>query len=763
MSGPTISRDEAVAQFLDAAVEAGLRISGEPIADGKVHRVAVEGTDKKSGGYVLHLDERPAGTIWNYKSGYKSGWSASAPIVPLTADQRKEREVRQSAERESEERDRINREESLARWVSNGWHGATFVDTHPYLIAKHAEMGSGDLRVAGDGRLLVPMHDVDGKIWNVQRISDDGEKKYVKGARKTGMHHRLGKFDPTRPLILAEGYATASTVREATGQNVAVCFDSGNLLPVAKAYRERYPNLRIIIAADNDHHLPKQQTATGRYLSNVGVEKATLAAAEVGAAVLIPEFADGHKGTDWNDYAAEHGLQAVRDKFEEQLQMDERLSEISQADAARETAIDRVNKLGGDLANSQKLLTLSFESMRARGVDSLSECWTRAADIAVEKLTSERGEFEQDPELEKKTEVDQERVYESWDAHHEDSRTPPRELETMTRDQVVAALQSGDSFRDKDMRGLDLSGLTFSGRDLSGSNLAGTINRGTTYDNCFALATDFSGAQFENASITGCNAAASIWNDAKMSNTVLSNNVLAHAQMKNVLVVGKAIYRPVPQQPQVQSRPAPAIDGSITLVDSLRHDAYRLTDILKKSGQRLNRIISGPSEKEKQLNGMMNAALRACGWDGIQGSQSLTSAYAEAQSSFLRLAKSGEFSQQQVEDRVDLFGRVIEEQKQKRLQQQSRVPEISGNDFRFADLSGARIIGVDVKANDFQNAVMKDLIIDGMSRDNQFHDLVTHLQKDSERELPSMEIAQNQNQSTNRALRNTNQRSSRSR
>jgi putative DNA primase/helicase len=41
-------------------------------------------------------------------------------------------------------------------------------------------------------------------------------------------------------LLLAEGYATAS-LHEATGHPVAVAFDAGNLVHVAKALRALYP------------------------------------------------------------------------------------------------------------------------------------------------------------------------------------------------------------------------------------------------------------------------------------------------------------------------------------------------------------------------------------------------------------------------------------------------------------------------------------------------------------------------------------------
>ena len=41
--------------------------------------------------------------------------------------------------------------------------------------------------------------------------------------------------------LIAEGYATAASLHEATGLPVIVAFDAGNLLPVAQAIHKRYP------------------------------------------------------------------------------------------------------------------------------------------------------------------------------------------------------------------------------------------------------------------------------------------------------------------------------------------------------------------------------------------------------------------------------------------------------------------------------------------------------------------------------------------
>src|SRR6202012_355654 len=145
--------------------------------------------------------------------------------------------------------------------------------------------------------------DVEGRLWSVQTISETGQKLYMKGGRKQGTHAVLGELRPGVPLVIAEGYATAATLREVTGLPTVAAFDSANLIEVARAYRDRDPARPILVAADNDPPLPNRPTP----LPNVGKEKATAAAETVNGLVLMPSFEPTETGTDWNDFTAQHG------------------------------------------------------------------------------------------------------------------------------------------------------------------------------------------------------------------------------------------------------------------------------------------------------------------------------------------------------------------------------------------------------------------------------------------------------------------------
>ncbi|UFN51526.1 toprim domain-containing protein [Roseomonas sp. OT10] len=186
------------------------------------------------------------------------------------------------------------------------WAAAAPAKDHPYLAAKGVR--AHGLRQDRRGRLLVPVRGVDGRLWGIQRVDVDGSKLFLKGARTEGGHALIGdRPKPGVPLLVAEGYATGATLHEATGLPVAVAFNAGNLAAVAKAYRAADPSRPIVIAGDNDHHLPRRAVP----LPNVGKEKAEAAAIAVRGVAVLPSFLPTDRGSDWNDVARHQRHQPV--------------------------------------------------------------------------------------------------------------------------------------------------------------------------------------------------------------------------------------------------------------------------------------------------------------------------------------------------------------------------------------------------------------------------------------------------------------------
>jgi putative DNA primase/helicase len=180
------------------------------------------------------------------------------------------------------------------------WESAGPADpAHGYLQRKGVpphgiRMESGDV-------LVVPLVDLDGTIHTLQRIYEDGTKRFLSGGAKAGNFTPLGgPLADAATILLCEGWATGATAHEATGLPVVAAMDAGNLKRVAPTLRERFPSACLVILADNDRK-------AGR-VDNPGVAAAIAAAHTTGALVAIPP-----EPGDFNDMAATQGLEAVRE------------------------------------------------------------------------------------------------------------------------------------------------------------------------------------------------------------------------------------------------------------------------------------------------------------------------------------------------------------------------------------------------------------------------------------------------------------------
>jgi phage/plasmid primase-like uncharacterized protein len=100
-----------------------------------------------------------------------------------------------------------------------------------------------------------------------------------------------------------------------------MAIDTSNLGPTSRALRRRYPDAQMAMAADNDAHLPLRPEP--RALPNAGMKKAAEVAVEIGAPVVAPKAVEARtkadKGTDWNDYRTQYGVQATRAALRVQL------------------------------------------------------------------------------------------------------------------------------------------------------------------------------------------------------------------------------------------------------------------------------------------------------------------------------------------------------------------------------------------------------------------------------------------------------------
>lgn len=182
------------------------------------------------------------------------------------------------------------------------WLAAKYATAdYPYIQAKGIEPGL--LRIH-EGRAVVPVKK-DGAVVSLQFISPDGSKKFLTGGQVKGCYCPLGFMPKAERVYICEGYATGSTIHEATGDTVYVAFNAGNLSDVTDAVRDLHKDAEIIVAGDDDHHTD----------GNPGRAKATAAADVHRCKSVFPEFDDsaGEGDTDFNDMARLYGIDAVRD------------------------------------------------------------------------------------------------------------------------------------------------------------------------------------------------------------------------------------------------------------------------------------------------------------------------------------------------------------------------------------------------------------------------------------------------------------------
>lgn len=278
---------DAPEEQLEAAIAAsglnpirGLNI----VLDGRIHRFAVEG-DKgtaKAGWYVGFGDNIPAGMFGSWRGGFEQRWRADVGRE-LSAEELAAYEARIAeitAIKEAERRKYYEQIAEAVRKILKTLEQAS--PEHPYLVKKR--VGSHGIYQTGDGRIMLPVVK-ENDVVSAQYIDDDGTKQFHGGGEIKGGYFPIGPIPPQGTVYVAEGYATAASIYEATGATAVMALNAGNLPPVAKWLREKLgPAQEIVIVGDND------ESGTG--------QKAAEEAAHAcgGRAVIPPEVGDA------NDY-----------------------------------------------------------------------------------------------------------------------------------------------------------------------------------------------------------------------------------------------------------------------------------------------------------------------------------------------------------------------------------------------------------------------------------------------------------------------------
>ena len=290
---------DAVDQFKQAIEAAGLT-APDTIIPGHWHKFpGLQKNAKNKAAYCFMFDDMRGGVFGDFSSGMETTTWQAANSKPYTAEERGVHRARIAAIQAQRDAEQVQRQQNASRSATVILANTSPARSHEYLTAR----GIQPHGVRCDGvRLLIPMRDTSGAVQSLQTITPDGEKRFHSGGKVTGCYFGIGKPDDL--VIVCEGFATGASIRESTGHGVAVAFNAGNLQPVAVALHSKYPGLKIIIAADDDH------LTTG----NPGMTKARAAAQAVGGFLAVPSFPADRpdKATDFNDLHLLAGPDAVK-------------------------------------------------------------------------------------------------------------------------------------------------------------------------------------------------------------------------------------------------------------------------------------------------------------------------------------------------------------------------------------------------------------------------------------------------------------------
>jgi len=306
ITGPTKNKNapftkDYISQFRDFLASNGFEPDPKKglVTDGSVGRAYINiGNQRKLvGWYQAWLDQSsPFGRIGDYRVSADQPTATWKPEnsqnYRMTKEQKAEiEELRRQAEVKSQEK-----YTQAAQRAQSIWDQCEEVEKHPYLERK--QVLSYGLRKDNHDNLVLPLKDGQGTIVGLQYISDEGEKRFLTGSKKSGSFFLLGReiFNASDSLNYAEGYATAASIYADRSQPVVVAFDAYNLIKVAEVMYQYFPKHKHIFVADNDD-------------SNTGENEAKKAAAYIQksggyAEVQMPET----KG-DYNDHATEEALE----------------------------------------------------------------------------------------------------------------------------------------------------------------------------------------------------------------------------------------------------------------------------------------------------------------------------------------------------------------------------------------------------------------------------------------------------------------------
>lgn len=388
--------DDAISQLQLA----GLVLDKPLILDGRIQRWKAEGEDRERRGWtrLREWTSKAGNTYLVGNFGIWHGNSDGNTKIELPQHDNQKQKLsheeisairaaqKEAARKLAEERNREAKQ--AASWAASVWNKCAPCVEHDYLTRKAIQPhGTRVLEDTKDiplanldesnhyrlhqavGALVVPMHDELGNVCGIQFIYPRGHKRREKiqrdkefwpsGMAMGGTFGVIGPVMRSGVLLVAEGFATAASLHEASGQSVAYTFSANNLAKAGKLLRKKNPRLRLLFCADDDYLT----------VGNPGVTAAVNATAEIELAAWIkPDFMldgtdlrEGKKLTDFNDLALLTGVPLMLAN-----QVNTKLDELQWRDAT--VSVDALPQGGGEAGRRSAVSVMTLDDVVARFV-----------------------------------------------------------------------------------------------------------------------------------------------------------------------------------------------------------------------------------------------------------------------------------------------------------------------------------------------------------------------------------------------------------
>jgi len=192
-------------------------------------------------------------------------------------------------------------------------------ELHKYLMEKNVSDNHHG-KIGMNGELFIPAYNRNGFV-GVQMIfweleNEKYEKRFSSGIELKGSFSLFGQVDmATDYVYVCEGFATGATIHEITAKPVFMLWNCHNIIEGILSIRLKYPHLKLVLCADNDHSRIDQNTGK---IDNIGVRKMLFAKNKFSNCVVkIPEFEFKDSNlTDFNDLLSVSDVETLNEQLD---------------------------------------------------------------------------------------------------------------------------------------------------------------------------------------------------------------------------------------------------------------------------------------------------------------------------------------------------------------------------------------------------------------------------------------------------------------